>query len=289
MNNSADLWALSRDYLSLTKPRTLLLHIPIVAAALVLATGAFRFSPVVVSVVFGGGLLAASANTLNCYFDRDIDATMARTKNRPIPAKRLAAADAFRFGFVLGILGFTLLLFYAGLQAAVLALAGFFFYVVVYTLWLKRKTFYSSILGSLAGAMPPVVAWAALTGSITPVPVILGAIIVLWTPPHYWALALYRRNEYERSGILSLPSNYIKIWLMAFSCALMVATIIFGLVAQLGVIYYSMVLAAGLVLVFLVNRATKNVPGRAPLVLFGYSILYVVLVFSAIVLDRLIS
>ena len=289
MNNSANIWALSRDYLGLTKPRTLLLHIPVVAAALVLATGAFKFSPMLVSVIFGGGMLSASANTLNCFFDRDIDATMPRTKNRPIPAKRLAAADAFRFGSILGISGFTLLLFYAGVQAAILALAGFFFYVVVYTLWLKRKTFYSSILGSLAGAMPPVVAWAALTGSVTSVPVILGTIIVLWTPPHYWALALYRRNEYERSGILSLPSSHLKLWLMAFSCALMVATVIFGFVAQLSIIYYSIVLTAGLILVFLVIRATKNVPGRAQLVLFGYSIFYLVLVFSAVVLDRLIS
>ena len=276
------------DYLSLTKPRTLLLHIPVVAATLVLATGGLSIGPVLISVLFGGGLLAASANALNCYFDRDVDASMKRTKDRPLPTGRLDAGDAFRFGFGLGVLGFTLLLFWSGLQIALLAFTGFFFYVVVYTRLLKRRTFLSSIIGSIAGAMPPIVAWVAFTGAISFVPIILGAIIILWTPPHYWALALHRRNEYEKSGILSLPSNHVKIWLYVFSVSLVAATILLGLVAGFGFVYYSIALAAGVILLFLVVRAVGNAQAKAQVVLFAYSIAYVVLIFSAMILDKLI-
>ena len=278
-----------KDYLSLTKPRTLLLHLPTVLAAVVIASGRLPLNLTLAAVMLGGGLIAASATTLNCYFDRDLDAVMPRTKNRPLPSGRLKATQALLFGIFMGAVGCLALAEFSGIITAGVALTGFFFYVVVYTLWLKRKTYWSSIIGSLAGAVPPVVGWVAVTNSISPIPLLIGAVIALWTPPHFWALAMYRKREYQSSGVLALPSQNVRAWLLTFSSLLTVVSLSLGWFGQLGILYYSVATVAGSVLIFLVIRGTKTNAAKEQSFLFAYSIAYLVLIFTAAAIGRLIN
>jgi protoheme IX farnesyltransferase len=281
-------WAKFGDYLSLTKPRTLLLHIPVVMATAVLAAGTIPLNSVLASVIFGGGLLAGSANTMNCYFDRELDATMNRTKNRALPSGRLSPVNALWFGILLGIFGLILLVSFAGSVAAALAFIGFLVYVVLYTKWLKKQTYFSSIFGSLAGAMPPIVTWVALTGSLTPTPLFLGAIITLWTPPHYWSLALYRQKEYERSGIFALPERNITIWIVSFCSLLTIASIFAGWFLNLGWLYFIAALSSGGFFTYLALQATQSKVRKLQRVAFMYSIIYLVTIFAVMLIDRLV-
>ena len=288
MNEALARWGRIGDYISLSKPKTLLLHLPIVVAASVLATGALAFSSTLFAVILGGGLLAGSANALNCYCDRDVDATMPRTKNRAIPSGRINALSALRYGKLLGILGFIILWISTGLVVSALALVGFFSYVVIYTQWLKRRTFFSSIVGSLAGAMPPVVTWVAITGSLTTTPLLLATVVILWTPPHYWALALHRRSEYEHSEISALPNKHTAIWLLFFSASLIFSSSAMGKFIGLGSWYYLIVVPAGIAFLYIVGMTLRN-PRENSRFLFRYSILYLILVFVALIIGRIVQ
>jgi protoheme IX farnesyltransferase len=193
------------DYLSLTKPRILLLLLITEFGAMIAAARGWPGTSLTLAGLAGGALAAGGAAALNCWFDRDIDAVMARTCTRPVPSGRIAPASALTFGIGLSTLGFLLLALATNLLAAGLALAGGAFYVFIYTIWLKRSTRQNIVIGGAAGAFPPLVGWAVVTGSITLPALALFAVIFFWTPPHFWSLALLLRRQYRQVGVPMLP------------------------------------------------------------------------------------
>jgi heme o synthase len=197
--------AVLADYLSLTKPRILLLLLITEFGAMIAAARGWPGTSLTLAALAGGALSAGGAAALNCWFDRDIDAVMARTCTRPVPSGRIAPASALTFGVGLLALGFLLLALATNLLAAELALAGGAFYVFIYTIWLKRSTRQNIVIGGAAGAFPPLVGWAVVTGSITLPALALFAVIFFWTPPHFWSLALLLRRQYRQVGVPMLP------------------------------------------------------------------------------------
>ena len=193
------------DYLSLAKPRILLLLLITELGAMIAAARGWPGTSLTLAALAGGAFSAGGAAAVNCWFDRDIDAVMARTCTRPIPSGRIAPANALAFGIGLSALGFLSLALATNLLAASLALAGGLFYVFVYTMWLKRTTRQNIVIGGAAGAFPPLVGWAVVTGSITPPALALFAVIFFWTPPHFWSLALLLRRQYQEVGVPMLP------------------------------------------------------------------------------------
>ncbi|HEV2012560.1 MAG TPA: heme o synthase [Candidatus Dormibacteraeota bacterium] len=202
-------WAGARsvlaDYLSLTKPRILLLLLITELGAMIAAAHGWPGTSLTLAGLAGGAFSAGGAAAVNCWFDRDIDAVMARTCTRPVPSGRIAPSNALAFGIGLSALGFLSLALATNLLAASLALAGGLFYVFVYTMWLKRTTRQNIVIGGAAGAFPPLVGWAVVTGSITPPALALFAVIFFWTPPHFWSLALLLRRQYQEVGVPMLP------------------------------------------------------------------------------------
>src|SRR5262245_28884506 len=191
------------DYVALTKPRVqLLLLLTTVTATYVAGAPSVEL---VLATCLGGSLSAGGAGAVNHWFDRDIDAQMARTATRPVPAGRIAPGAALAFGLLLGALSFAWLTVAVNLLAAVLTLCGFLGYVFVYTVWLKRRTPQNIVIGGAAGAVPPLVGWAAVTGRVDPAALYLFAIVFYWTPPHFWALSLLMKDEYARVGVPMMP------------------------------------------------------------------------------------
>ncbi len=196
------------DYVALTKPRVISLLLFTALAALFAAAGGWPGWKLFLAVLLGGYFAAGSANAINMVIDRDIDARMPRTAKRPTVTERIPSRDALTFALILATLAFLILLLWANLLAAMLALAGLVFYVLVYTLWLKRRTWHNIVIGGAAGAFPPLVGWAAATGELSLVAWTMFLIIFFWTPVHFWSLALLIREEYEKVGIPMLPVIY---------------------------------------------------------------------------------
>lgn len=275
-----------RDYVSLAKPRTVILHLITAAAAMFLAAGGVPSLPLLSFTLAGGGLLAGASNTLNCYFDRDLDSKMERTRNRPLPSGRLSPAVALAFGISAATAGAALLYRFVGVPEALLAIGALVYYVGVYTLWLKRRTRWSAVIGSAAGAVPPLVGWVAVTGKIAVAPFLLFAIIGLWTPPHFWSLAIYRHRDYELAGLDPAPVRTAPSWILVCSLLLVVATLSAGLVAGLGIIYLSTASVLGFVLVLLALRLRVAEDSATARWLYVYSIFYLVAVFAVMIIDR---
>ncbi|MDQ6883261.1 MAG: heme o synthase, partial [Candidatus Dormibacteraeota bacterium] len=193
------------DYVSLAKPRIIVLLLITALGGMMIASRGWPATGLVLLTLVGGALAAAGAGAINCWIDRDIDGEMYRTRRRPIPDGRIAPSHALTFGITLGLLAFLILAFGVNVLAATLAAGGLLFYVFVYTLWLKRSTAQNIVIGGAAGAVPPLVGWAAVTHSIDLTALYLFAIIFLWTPPHFWALALRIQGDYARVGVPMLP------------------------------------------------------------------------------------
>ena len=197
--------AVLRAYLALTKPRIIELLLVTTVPAMLLAARGMPAVPLLLVTVLAGTLAAASANALNCYFDRDIDALMRRTGQRPLARHAVTPRSALVFGLVLGVVSVAWMLLATNLLAAALTLAAIAFYVLVYTLGLKRRTAQNIVWGGAAGCMPVLIGWAAVRDSLAWPPVVLFAIVFLWTPPHFWALAMRFRDDYARAGVPMLP------------------------------------------------------------------------------------
>jgi len=258
--------------------------------------------PLVLATLLGGALAAGGGNALNCYLDRDIDALMGRTAWRPLPSGTLTPAQVLRFGVALAVLSFVVLAVFANLLAAVLAQVGLLFYVFVYTRWLKRTTPSNIVIGGAAGAMPPLVGWAAVTGDVGLLSAWLFAIVFFWTPPHFWALALLIRAEYEKAGVPMLPivrgeaETYRQILL--YSLLLVAVTVLVFSFRLAGLFYLGAALALGGLLVYYAVRLRREAtraaalrrsttPARARR-LFSYSLAYLALLFVALALDPLL-
>ena len=275
------------DYLDLTKPKVQSLLLLTTVTTMEVA-GDPSVSRVAL-VCAGGYLSAGGAGAINHYWDRDIDARMRRTASRPIPSGRVGPAAAVRFGLALQALSFLLLSLTVNVLAASLALAGFLGYVGVYTVWLKRRTPHNIVIGGAAGAMPPLVAWAAVRGSLSWTAVYLFAIVFYWTPPHFWALSLLMKDEYAEVGVPMLPvvrgERETRRQILLYSLLLYAVTQLPFCVGVFGGIYLvaSMVLGLAFVggAVLLYRRADR----RTALRLYLFSMLYLALLFAAMVLD----
>jgi len=281
-----------RDYWALTKPGvTALILTTGFMTLLVAADGLPPFS-LLLATMLGTALSSASANAFNMYLDRDIDAIMTRTRNRPLPAGRLEPANALAFAFALGAASFVVLAVWVNRLSALLALSGILFYVFVYTLGLKRRTPQNIVIGGAAGAVPPLISWAAVTGTVEWPAILLFALIFLWTPPHFWALALLKNEDYTRAGVPMLPvvrgEEETRRQIFLYTLLLLPATFGLCLTGTSGWVF--LVLGGGLGLVFCwkawVLLRTKS--AQAARDVFVFSNYYLGAVFFAAVLDRLL-
>ncbi|MEQ8164627.1 MAG: heme o synthase [Alphaproteobacteria bacterium] len=282
----------ARVFIALLKPRVMSLVVFTAALGLVLAPGDLQ--PVIAVVaILCIAVGAGAAGAINMWYDRDIDAIMARTQNRPIPAGRMAPGTALGFGTVLGA-GSVLLMGLALNWAAAILLAGTIgFYVFVYTIWLKRRTPQNIVIGGAAGAFPPMVGWAAVTGDVTLVSLALFAIIFMWTPPHFWALALYRQGDYEKAGVPMMPvvagPGETRRQIFLYAALLVPVTLAPYWLGALGPLYAVGAGALGAVFVALALRVLLTRDDRPARQLFGFSILYLFALFALMLVDGLVS
>lgn len=280
------------DYITLTKPRITLLVLVTTAAAFWVAARDFSLEVLVITLG-GTGLASSAAGVFNCLFDRDVDALMARTRTRPLPAGRVQPGAAALWGSLLLLASVMILALGANLLAAGLALFAVLFYTFVYTLWLKRASPWCTEIGGIAGAMPPLIGWAAATGRIDAPALVLFGILLLWQPPHFWALALGRVEEYRMAGLPILPVVYgdgathrrtvfYTLALLPMSLALYYPLGTTGLVYAVGVTILS------LRLIYLAWQGWRAPSPDATKRLFLYSLLYLAMVFSLLVLDAIL-
>ncbi|MGI8572888.1 MAG: heme o synthase [Solirubrobacteraceae bacterium] len=275
------------DYAELTKPKVQSLLLLTTVTTMEVA-GSPSVSKVALTCL-GGYLSAGGAGAVNHYYDRDIDAQMKRTASRPIPAGRIAPRSALAFGIVLAACSFVLMSLTLNLLAASLALAGFAGYVGVYTLWLKRRTVQNIVIGGAAGAVPPLVGWAAVRGSLSWTAVYLFAIVFYWTPPHFWALSLLMKGEYEKVGVPMMPvvrgEHETRRQILLYTLLLYAVTQLPFCAGAFGGIYLASSMLLGLLFVagavWLYRRADR----RAALKLYLFSLLYLALLFSSMVAD----
>ncbi len=274
------------DYISLLKPRVTALHLFTAAAAMLLASHGPPSVKAFALVLIGGGLTAGASNALNCYFDRDLDALMERTKTRPLPAGRLSPRNALVFGLICGAAGLFLLA-WLSMYAAALALAAFASYALVYTLWLKSKGGAGTVLSSGIGAVPPLIGWLAVTGHLSITPFLLFGIIALWSPPHFWSLALSRGEDYRGAGLAVLPGKKPEVWIAAFAVLLISMSLALIPVAHPGLIYSITAGLTGLAYFALCLSSVAQPRMSISRLLYVYSIVYLVLLFTAMLAGAL--
>ncbi len=282
-----------RDYLALTKPRVVILLEVTTVFAMVMAARGWPGLRLVLATVAGGWLAAGGAHAINCWFDRDIDAGMGRTRTRPIPAGRIQPGSAVIFGVAMGALAFALLVVAVNLLAAALAIGGMLFYVLIYTMWLKRSSMQNIVVGGAAGAVPPLVGWAAVQGRLTLTALFLFAVVFYWTPPHFWALALLIRRDYAGVAVPMLPvvvgERETRRQILLYTVILVLVTAMPVLAHLFGSIY--MVGAAVLDTVFLGAAvvAVRDPSARAARRVFYYSMVYLALLFAVMAVDRVVG
>jgi heme o synthase len=275
------------DYVALTKPRVQLLLLLTTVTTMYVA-GDPSLGLVALTVV-GGSLSAGGAAAVNHYWDRDIDAAMKRTAGRPVPSGRVAPRAALWFGLALQALSFALLATAVNLLAAVLALVGFLWYVVVYTIWLKRRTPQNIVIGGAAGAVPPLVGWAAVTGGLAPEALYLFAIVFYWTPPHFWALSLLMKDEYAAVGVPMMPvargEAETRRQVLLYAVLLVILTLLPFAFGYFGVIYALSAAALGGAFVVRAYDLQRQADRASALRAYLFSLLYLALLFGAMVLD----
>ncbi len=269
------------DYLALLKPRIILLLLVTELGAMIVAARGWPRTDVMLGSLVGGALAAGGSGAINCWFDRDIDAVMPRTRRRPIAAGRIAPTAGLTFGIAVALAGVALVALSSNPLAAALTAAGGFVYVFVYTIWLKRTTSQNIVIGGAAGAFPPLVGWAAITGSLSPLAWVLFAIIFLWTPPHFWALALVLRRQYAAAKVPMLPvvvgGGRTRRAIVAYTIPMVGVSLMPWL--WLGPIYgFAAVLLGGGFLA-LAWRASRTDAGQAAVTLFHYSLAYLAVLF----------
>jgi protoheme IX farnesyltransferase len=275
------------DYLTLTKPRVQLLLLLTTVTTMYVAGD--PSPPLVALTVLGGSLAAGGAGAVNHYWDRDIDAAMARTATRPVPAGRVAPRAALGFGLALAALSFALLATTVNLLSACLALVGFLGYVLVYTMWLKRSTPQNIVIGGAAGAVPPLVGWSAVTGGLDPAALYLFAIVFYWTPPHFWALSLLMKDDYARVGVPMMPVVHgeaeTRRQIVLYTVLLVVLTLLPVAFGFFGLLYGLAALALGGAFLALALRLQRRADRAAALRAYLYSLAYLALLFGAMVAD----
>ena len=278
--------------MALTKPRIIELLLVTTVPTMIVAAGGLPPLSLVGATVAGGALAAAGANAMNMYIDRDIDPLMERTKGRPLVTGESKPAEALAFALALEAAAFAWLWGLVNLLSAVLALSATLFYVLVYSIWLKRTSTRNIVIGGAAGAVPVLVGWSAVTGSLGWPPVILFAVIFYWTPPHFWALAIRHRDDYRAAGIPMLPAvaslRATGLRILGYTLVLWALTIAFGPVAGMGPVYMAAAAVCGAVFTGLAVDVLRRPRPAVAMRLFGWSITYVVVLFGAMAADELI-
>jgi protoheme IX farnesyltransferase len=276
----------------LTKPR--IISLLLVTTILPMFVAGSPGIALVLIVLVGGYLMAGGANAVNMYMDRDIDDRMARTRLRPIPSGRMSSVSVLAFGIALATGATFLFAYFVNVLSAALALAGFYFYVFIYTRWLKRTTPQNIVIGGAAGAFPPLVGWAAMTGELDLVAVYLFLIIFYWTPPHFWALALLKQRDYSKAGVPMAPL----VWgeretmnqMLWYTLVLLAITVLPFTFHAFGLIYLISATVLGLILLGGVIRMRAATDWTAPAWwVYKYSLLYLALLFVAMAADRQIG
>ena len=278
-------------YIGLTKPRIVVLLLITTVPAMILAQGAMPSIALILATLTGGSIAAGSANAINMYLDRDIDEIMRRTRSRPLPAHAVTPDRALAFGFVLGAASFFFLSITVNVLAATLALSAIAFYVFVYTMWLKRSTAQNIVIGGAAGAAPALVGWAAVTGTVAAPAWILFAIVFVWTPPHFWALAMRYRQDYAAAGVPMLPvvrgEDETRRQIFLYSLVLFGTTLLLYPIGGMGPVYLATAIVLGGVFVWRALQLWRDpAPARA-WGLFRYSIVYLAALFGSVAVDTL--
>ena len=280
---------LANDYLTLTKP-------PIISLLLITATGGMFLAAegipslqTLALVCVGGALGAGGANAINHFLDQDIDALMSRTSRRPVASKRISPMSALAFGIALNIAAFFVLAYWVNLLSASLTLSATLFYLLIYTGWLKRNTPQNIVIGGAAGAIPPMVGWAAVTGSVDLPAVYLFSIVFFWTPPHFWALALLIQKDYEAAGVPMLPvvvgEERTTQNIFMYSLALVALTLLFAATDAVGLVYLASAAALGAVFLIMAWNLKRDQTLRRAKQLYLYSLLYLALLFAVMLAD----
>ncbi len=281
-----------RAYANLTKPRIIILLLVTTVPAMVLAQRGMPPLWLMGATLLGGMMTAGSANALNQYLERDIDEKMQRTRKRSLPSHLVDPTRALIFAIALGLAGFVWLTVVVNLLSAILAVSAIAFYVLVYTLLLKRSTPQNIVIGGAAGAVPVLVGWAAVTGTIEAPAWVMFAIIFLWTPPHFWALAMRYRDDYAAAGVPMLPvvrgDDATTLQIFLYAVVLVVSTLVLSPVGGLGVLYAASAAALGGGFIYKAVRLRLAPSAASAVKLFRYSITYLGLLFAAIAVDRLV-
>lgn len=285
-------------YLALTKPRVVELLLVTTVPAMFLAAGGLPPWQLVLWTILGGYCAAGSANTFNCVWDADIDEIMRRTRRRPVPRHQITKRDATVFGVALGVAATLILGFAANWLSAILALVANAFYVFIYTMWLKRRTWQNTVWGGIAGCFPPLIGWTAVTGSVSAAPLVMFLIVFLWTPPHTWALAFRYKEDYAAADVPMLPvvrpPQHVAMQIWWYSVATVVASLALWPVAPTGWIYVTVAVLGGAVMLWeawhLWRRAKEGKTGAQlkAMRLFHFSNSYLALLFLAMALDPLL-
>ncbi len=285
--------AVARDFLALTKPKIISLLLVTAAGGMFLAEQGVPSLTLLALVWVGGALASGGANAVNHFLDRDIDRDMRRTQGRPVAGDRVAPRYALAFGVALNVISFALLAVLVNLLAAGLTIIASLFYVFVYTMWLKRTTPNNIVIGGAAGAIPPMVGWAAVTGGLDLPAVYLFAIVFFWTPPHFWALSLLIQTDYQRAGVPMLPvvssRRQTTLHIFLYSIALMGLTLMFSLLPHVGLVYTASAAALGAPFIWLSWRLwRRDERGRAKAT-YLYSLAYLALLFVAVMVDSVVN
>ena len=290
-----------RDWLSLLKPRVVTLVVLTGIVGMMVAPG--HIHPVVAfAAVLSIAVAAGASGAINMWYDRDIDAVMRRTLGRPLPAGKIAPNEALTFGVVLAAASVMVMALAANLVAAAWLALSIGFYVFVYTMWLKRRTAQNIVIGGAAGAFPPIIGWAAVTGDVSAMPLLLFGIIFLWTPPHFWSLALYACKDYGRAGVPMLPvvagARHTRVQILLYTLVLAPVSVLPWVLGYAGPVYGLTAVALGLGFVLsavLVLRdrqdaagvsLTNDAPARAA---FRYSLAYLAILFAAVAVDHFVA
>jgi len=278
-------------FLALTKPRIIELLLVETVPVMVVARKGVPSLWLIVATVLGGTLAAGGANAFNMYLDRDIDRLMDRTKGRPLVTGEITPVESLVFAFAIEVVAFVWLWGFVNLLSAVLAVCATLFYVFVYTMWLKRTSTRNIVIGGAAGAVPVLVGWSAVTNSLAWAPVILFLVVFYWTPPHFWALAIRYRDDYQAAEVPMLPAvaslKVVTTKILAYTLVLWALTLVFAPVAGMGWIYIASAFALGATFTWFALKVMRNPEPAQAMKLFGWSITYLVLLFGAMAADQI--
>jgi protoheme IX farnesyltransferase len=281
-----------RDYYELGKPRVVMLIMFTAIAGMFLAAPGLPPLSALIFGTIGIALAASSAAAVNHVLDRRFDEQMARTRNRPLPTGHVTERQALGYALILAVLSMVLLVGCVNALTAILTFCSLIGYAVIYTVWLKHATPQNIVIGGAAGAAPPVLGWTAVTGSVDPHSLLLFLIIFTWTPPHFWALAIARRDEYAKAGIPMLPvaysNDFTRLHVLLYTILLVIVTLLPYLTGMSGLIYLAAALILGGIFLFRAVQLKVRQDARLPMQTFGFSITYLALLFAALLIDHYI-